>query len=369
MKKITFVFSGGRKKKIECNDFESQEFFYGANFLKSKGFDVEIIEFNDQNRKILFIFSIIDKFLSKFISLPFYTRKLVTFKNIKTIFKSSDLFLINESVGCSSLPILIMLRPFKKINSNLFVMGLFSKNIKYKKFIFLHNLFIKLLVINVNRVLFLGKGEYLQAIKKYKKLSYKFEYFPWSVDDKFWCSDKKINFIEKKDILFVGNDGNRDVDLLIDIVKNMKRFNFTFVTNIAKLKNHKYDNVNFIEANWALNLISDTKLKSIYESSRITIVPLINSTQPSGQSVALQSMSLGTPVIISETEGFWDKDKFKENKHIIFVKNNVLSEWVDTIESSYYNLELLNTLSENSKKLVTKNFSIDLFNKRILELI
>ena len=39
----------------------------------------------------------------------------------------------------------------------------------------------------------------------------------------------------------------------------------------------------------------------------MTIIPLKNSIQPSGQSVALQSMACGTPVVITETFGFWDK--------------------------------------------------------------
>ena len=32
--------------------------------------------------------------------------------------------------------------------------------------------------------------------------------------------------------------------------------------------------------------------------------------QPSGQSVALQSMSLGIPVMITETKGFWQKEVY-----------------------------------------------------------
>ena len=43
-----------------------------------------------------------------------------------------------------------------------------------------------------------------------------------------------------------------------------------------------------------------------------------NSTQPSGQSVSLQCMSVGVPVLISKTDGFWDYDLFKDNKNIFF---------------------------------------------------
>ena len=39
------------------------------------------------------------------------------------------------------------------------------------------------------------------------------------------------------------------------------------------------------------------------QESKITIIPLKNTLQPSGQSVALQSMANGTPVLISKTDG------------------------------------------------------------------
>ena len=67
------------------------------------------------------------------------------------------------------------------------------------------------------------------------------------------------------------------------------------------------------------NFISDNEIKSLYQNALLTILPLKNSYQPSGQSVALQSMSMGTPVIISNTEGFWDIKSFENNKNIKFV--------------------------------------------------
>ena len=47
-------------------------------------------------------------------------------------------------------------------------------------------------------------------------------------------------------------------------------------------------------------------LKEIYDKSFISLIPLKDSLQPSGQSVALQSMSMMVPVIITKTVGFWD---------------------------------------------------------------
>ena len=62
-----------------------------------------------------------------------------------------------------------------------------------------------------------------------------------------------------------------------------------------------------INGSWNDETISDAEIREIYEKSRLTIVPLKNSIQPSGQSVTLQSLSVGTPVIITKTDGFWDE--------------------------------------------------------------
>ena len=35
-------------------------------------------------------------------------------------------------------------------------------------------------------------------------------------------------------------------------------------------------------------------------------------------------MSCGTPVMITKTKGFWDKEEFKDEENIIFVKEKKL---------------------------------------------
>ena len=69
------------------------------------------------------------------------------------------------------------------------------------------------------------------------------------------------------------------------------------------------------------------EIKEFYKKARLTILPIKNTLQPSGQSVALQSISMGVPVIITETMGFWDFTNFKNNKNILFVENNKVETW------------------------------------------
>ena len=206
---------------------------------------------------------------------------------------------------------------FKKSNAkvHMFVMGLYSKKLKYKKFKFLQNFVINFLVNSLDNLFFLGKGE-LERAKKIKNNHEKFHFVSFSIDQDFWTSNTSSDLRNKEKIIFVGNDGNRDTKLLLEIAKFFNNFEFIFVSKLESLKNIELDNVKVLGDGWAKEGLNDKELKSLYLDARLTILPLKESSQPSGQSVALQSMSLGTPVLISETEGFWDKDLFRDNKEI-----------------------------------------------------
>ena len=99
---------------------------------------------------------------------------------------------------------------------------------------------------------------------------------------------------KKEGILFVGNDGKRDYNFLIKLSQHLPELNFTVITN--QELNFNTTNVRYIKGNWSDQLISDESLREIYSKSKLTIIPIKNSYQPSGQSVALQSLSCNTPI-------------------------------------------------------------------------
>ena len=147
---------------------------------------------------------------------------------------------------------------------------------------------------------------------------------PFSVDQDFWKSNK--NTQNKKEILFLGNDLNRDFEFAYNLGKNMDKYSFIFVSNSFS-KYRKYKNIQILDSNWLEGGITDIDIRNIFEKSSCTIVPLINTIQPSGQSVSLQSMSMNVPVIITKTSGFWDYDTFENNRNIIFAEKNDIKLW------------------------------------------
>lgn len=366
MKKITYVYTRGRKKNYENNNIQSRDFYYGLTNFDNNEFKTEIIEFDEllKNKKNIVYY--IDRFFNKFFSLPFYMHKVISIKNFKKLISSDYIFLVNESTAFSLLPFLIILRLFKKIKINLFVMGMYSKKIRYSKLSKFHYLFIKLLVLNIDKLLFLGKEE-LKIAKKIHKKNEKLIYFPFCVDTEFW---KSKEYKKKNQVIFVGNDGNKNFKLVKEIAINLKEYNFLIISNSIEFDNlNNYENIKVLKGELSSINITDKQLREFYEESLLSILPLINSTQPSGQSVALQSMCMEVPVLISKTIGFWDNEKFLDDVHLKFVEENNLDGWINQIRESISQHENMKKISFNAHKLVEDEFNIEKFSKNLQRLM
>ena len=120
---------------------------------------------------------------------------------------------------------------------------------------------------------------------------------------------------------------------------------------------------------WWNNKFSDDDIKTLYKNALLTIIPLNNTLQPSGQSVALQSMCVGTPVLITKTDGFWDKNKYQDDENIFFMNQNDVTLWKNRIKNLLSSDKKLIEVSKKGKKLVYENFNLELFISRIKKII
>lgn len=368
MKKITYIYSKNRKYNYVNNSIQAKEFYYGLTRFDDNEFEIDIIEFEINKSIFSRLLHYFDRVMNKFISLPFYTSKLVSFKNLKKMFKTDELFLVNGSVGCSALPLLIFLKLFSKVNVSIFVMGLYSKQVRYKKFERIHIYTIKALIYFVDNVIFLGKAEMERAVVIHRKKLKKFKFLPFPVDTDFWRQEERIKIDDRKTIIFVGNDSKRDYQFLINLATNMQDYNFTVVSSNSSLLNLDLPNVKILKGFWGGEYLSDLELKELYSKARLSIIPLKESYQPSGQSVAQQSMSVGVPVLITKTRGFWNKEDFKDSFNIFFMKDNNIENWTAKISTIYSDHTLLKEVTKNAKKTITNNYDLDSFYNELLNL-
>ena len=371
--KILYIFGSGRRNKIQKNSFDSSEFFYGYFYIKKKYKNTNYIEMLPEGEKLNTfqkLLNIIDKVLRKFSNLPFFIHLITTRNNFEHIKDSNKIIATNDRLGISSLPMFIYAK-YKDQNKRLIfiVMGLFSK--KYgNKFIYaIQNFFLKYIIKNVNTLIFLGKGEYELAKLRYPRFESKFKFVPFGINLNFWNPSKKYNPNSNDYILFIGNDGNRDFNKLIDISNNLSNIKIKIVTNQNISQKIKNNNTEVIYGDWNSSALTDLELKNLYENAVLTFLPLKETFQPSGQSVTLQSMSLGVPVMITKTKGFWDLENFKHKENIYFVESNNTEDWSKNIYSVISNSELLENLSRNSIDTVNRLYNQEMFFEKLENLI
>ena len=359
MKNITYIFSQNRKKNYHNKKSYAKEFYYGLHNFDNKTNNIEVIEYSERKSLIYPLLIIFDKIMNKFLSLPFYSSKLTNLENLKKIKKTDHLFLVNEGVGFSSLFLITIGRFFKRIKISMFVMGLYSKKIKFKKLKFLHLFFIRLLVLNTDHIFFLGNAELEKARNTHKRYSEKFKFLPFCIDTEFWTDKSNKDITKNKNIIFVGNDGNRDFELLIKLAENLEQYNFIVVSSNKIFKKIDLPNVKIHNGFWGSGEISDSDLKDLYLESKLSIIPLKESFQPSGQSVALQSMSLGIPVMITKTQGFWQKDIFLDNENIIYINDFDYKTWELEINKIFNDDSKVKKISNNAKNTISENYKLE----------
>jgi len=364
---ITYVYAGNRKVKFENKNFDSRDFFYGLTFFDNKNFNLNIIEPIENNSMAGKALSFIDMFFKKVLNLPVYTREFLNINNIKTLLKSDKIILVNETTFCSLAPLLLFLKLFKNIEVYVFVMGLYSKKLRFPYLEKLHFLIIKIFILTSTNILFLGKGEFDKANLTHKSISSKFILFPFYIDFRFWNSKYNIDIKERNKILFVGNDGNRDYKLFLEIVKILKNYQFVAITNNPLILNNKLPNLELPNKN--KTYLSDKELKNYYLNCKFVILPLKNSFQPSGQSVSLQTMASKRAVLLSYTDGFWDQTNFINNEDIKFIFKNNVSSWVSTIKEVYNDQNFLTGLEKKGYENVKYNLNMDIFRKKLFELL
>jgi glycosyltransferase involved in cell wall biosynthesis len=371
--KVTYFFVSGRKNRINSGEEYSKEFFYSYPDIKEKFNNTEIIEFNDVQKISTFLnncLKFLDKLIRKLTKLPFFMSEIINLTNLKKIINSDILIATNDRIGLSIVPILL----FKKItlkkfmSTNVFVLGLFSNlsndlTIKALQKIIL-NIYFRLF----DNFIFIGKSEYEYALNYSPKYKDKFIYIPFGIDTNFWVPP--LEDTKKNDyVLFIGNDGYRDFKKVIDIANQLPEIEFVFISKQINEEELTGSNVKLLKGHWNYNVLTDQELREIYHKAKLTIIPLIDSLQPSGQSVALQSISCGTPVLISDTSGFWDRDKFYNEKNIFFMDNNSLDSWIIKIKHLLDNNKKLKDVSINGIKSVHSELNLENFNNKLFEVI
>jgi glycosyltransferase involved in cell wall biosynthesis len=138
----------------------------------------------------------------------------------------------------------------------------------------------------------------------------------FGVDEEFWTPPSAP--ASRRGVLAVGNDGRRDYNTLVQAARSLPDESFRIITRLeppAELP----ANVEWRRGDWREQAVSDEDLRELYRAAACVVVPLSESPQPSGQSVAMQAMMCGAPVVHTKTAGWWGADVIRDGHEVRLV--------------------------------------------------
>jgi len=158
-----------------------------------------------------------------------------------------------------------------------------------------------------------GEGELEPLLSRAPFLHERIHVNPFGVDTGFW----KPGDEDCDGVLAIGNDGHRDWDTLVAAASKI-----TAPVEIYTARSRPDTlpaNVAWRPAGWHEQVLSDRDVRDLYRRAAVVVVPVQDVPQPSGQSVTLQAMACGRPVVLTRTRGLWSSSGPVDGVNVTFV--------------------------------------------------
>ena len=214
---------------------------------------------------------------------------------------------------------------------------------------------------NLAHIFFFGPEDRKKCIELFKIPENKTSVYRFGVDIDFW---KKKEYDESIDVLSIGSDLNRNYDIFNKILIDFKLSIITKL-NVNKLKKK----ATIIKGSKNNPFLTDLEIRNFYNKSKIIVVPIKETLQPSGYSVVLQAMACGKPVIMTKIRGLWDQNHLKNMRNIIFVPPNNAIELEKSIKLLLKDYNLRTQIGKEARKTVEKFFLLERMNQDFHNLI
>lgn len=352
--RIGFVFSNGRLPRVAAarKGDVATEFFYGALELEYRNKNIEIVDVDNlmTERKAINLLQYVinQNILPSRVDL----KLIVTLMSILEKLNKYDVIVGTTSAIALALGFLQMLGLLRKP-----VIGIHCSLLNYPQRRLQRKL-MKRIFTNTWSQIF-GKGELYGMLERFEMPRDRIEVNQFGVDTKFWhLGNKKSGYV-----LSVGNDGRRDYETLINAAESIP-WEIKILTS-QPIPELLPDNVSVIHSKWHTQVVSDAELRTLYQEARCVVVPLKESFQPSGQSVSLQAMACGTPVVITKTSGLWSKEMMQDGYNVVFTKVNDSQDMADKINQVCGDSQLSERLSRAGRETVEREATIELFADRV----
>jgi glycosyltransferase involved in cell wall biosynthesis len=327
--KVAFVYAGGRH--LRGTDGPS-DFFYGARELSSRhGWSVDCLEVNADPADLL-TGLIAGRLLGKLVPPRTSADWIARTRRLLPKLEGYDVVVATATEISFGLAIWKSLGLLRKP-----LIGIFLGAVSFPIGSELRRYLASSLFNRLNGILF-ADAEKAEIQNRFGIPDEHLTVCWFGADEKFWVPPREGK--NRSGILSVGNDGRRDYETLIKASRLMKEHKFTILTRFNPPDDLPC-NVRWRCMNGPENHLPINELLPLYQSSQCVLLPLKESLQPSGQSVAMQAMMCGAPVVITKTSGWWGSNVIRDGKEVALVESGGAEELAKAIQSSISPVSML----------------------------
>lgn len=305
--KIAFVYAGGR---LGCDEQRPADFFYGARELASRpGWEIEQLETDSYPTDLAtgFLFGF---FLRRYLPPRTSAEWIARTRRVLPRLRGCDV------VVAASTELSFGLALWKAVGRLPEpLIGILCGFVNFPIGSELRRRFTASLLSRMRPVLF-ANSEKMELCRRFGLSENNITVGFFGVDETFWRPPHQT--CVRSGVLAVGNDGRRDYSVLIEAARVLPEYSFTIITRMPA-PNELPANVGWHRGDWRENVLSDEELRNLYQRAACVVVPLRESIQPSGQSVAMQAMMCGAKVVHTHTSGWWGGEVIRESEEVILV--------------------------------------------------
>lgn len=305
--KLAFVYVRGRMERLAAvkAGLAPSEFFYGALELEERGHEVTFLEVGE--RAPLPIEALQRLWPRHIFPVKTNLRVLWPLWELREKLNAADRIVATAgklAFGIEMLRVLGVVRPE--------VVGIQCGLLNFP-----HNTIRRRMtrrLLNRMRTMLFGEGELVGMTDGLGVARERVTVNPFGVDRYFWSPGDGAR---TGDVLAVGSDGQRDYATLVKAAAQI-RAKVRIITR-QPLPQPLPANVEHVQGSWKDAALDDARLRELYRSAGCVVTPVCETVQPSGQSVTLQAMACGAPVVLTRTAGLWERESLKDGENVMLV--------------------------------------------------
>lgn len=347
MPDVLFLFKSGRRERLAADSNGPTEFFYGYVELRKSGQSVDMVDENafgfdqplDPVWKVLSLASTALFGVHAWAVHRFNRRR-------DLLAATHAIVAVNNSYGIA----LAYLKMRGRLPANVvfLAMGLIGTNPRP-----LVRMIYKRILPHVQlAVISRSEQEHLAAMFPLAEP----HYIPFGVDHRFWIPGSQDDFGDY--VLSVGNDPHRDYGTLVDAW--MTEFPQLKIVTKLPIPDHGPKNIEIVAGDWRTQRLNDGELRDMVQRSRLVVIPVRETLQPSGQSACLQAMACGKAVILSDIAGLWDRNLMRSGHNCILVPPGDTQALHHAVRSLLNEPDRAAAIGQAARSTVERHFNVDI---------